>query len=416
MPLGFVFDDNQVKLRVFLLVLFAFPPASRAFAQTVPGAPDPSKARVRIGPLWMNPTLALTNAGLDTNVFNEADPDVPKRDFTLTITPQVELWLPMGRTWLAGNVKGELVWYQKYSSERSSNNNYTVGWLIPLNRLSFSVGGNRLTTRERPGFEIDARAQRNEIDVNGAVEVRALSNTFFGVRAERGKVDFDQNAVFLGTNLHDELNRTVTSSALTIRHQFTPLTNVTIDAALEQGRFDFSPERDSDSTLIGLGVTFDPLAVINGSAQIGFRDFKPLSPGVPGFTGTTVSVNLSYVALGSTKLSVQAARDVQYSYQVDQPYYLQTGVSGSFAQQLFGPLEVVGRIGAQRLDYRDRAEAEVAVSDRTDHVRSYGGGFGYHMGRELRLGFDIDRQKRTSGVSYRQYDGLRYGTSVTYGL
>jgi len=60
--------------------------SSSASAQSVPGSPDLSVVRVRVGPLWLNPTMTVTNAGVDTNVFNEATQDQPKQDFTLTLT------------------------------------------------------------------------------------------------------------------------------------------------------------------------------------------------------------------------------------------------------------------------------------------------------------------------------------------
>ena len=50
--------------------------ATAAHAQSVPTEPDPAEARVRIGPFWLKPSLALTNAGLDTNVYLEDDSEV----------------------------------------------------------------------------------------------------------------------------------------------------------------------------------------------------------------------------------------------------------------------------------------------------------------------------------------------------
>ena len=47
--------------------------------------------RLRLGPLFLNPTVALTNAGVDDNVFNEADSAVPQSDFTLTLTPATDV-------------------------------------------------------------------------------------------------------------------------------------------------------------------------------------------------------------------------------------------------------------------------------------------------------------------------------------
>jgi hypothetical protein len=196
------------------------------------------------------------------------------------------------------------------------------------------------------------------------------------------------------------------------------LTNLTFEVAREQDRFEFSPLRDSNSTQVSGGVRFDPFALIKGSASFGYRDFQPLSPGLPGYQGSTAAVDLSYVALGSSKLGLVVTREVQYSYDINLPYYLQTGIAGSIAQQIFGPVDVVGRVGAQRLDYRSRVGAAMAVLEleRADHVHTYGGGIGYHIGRDIRIGFNIDHYDRTSPITFRQYNGLTYGTSVTYGL
>ena len=103
------------------LALAAVAPLS---AQTSEGGPDPAQVRVRIGPLLMNPTMALTNLGIDDNVFNEPEDLLPKRDFTATLTPSTDLWVRMGRTWISGTVKEELIWYQKYATERAANSGY----------------------------------------------------------------------------------------------------------------------------------------------------------------------------------------------------------------------------------------------------------------------------------------------------
>jgi hypothetical protein len=400
---------RQAYWPVFLIILFA----GTAHGQ-IPREPDPVNVRVRIGPVWLNPTLALTNAGIDTNIFNNADADQPKRDFTLTVTPQADVWLRMGRTWVMGNIKEDIVWYNTYASERGANTSYKMSWLVPLTRVSFVVGGDLLQTNERPGFEIDARADRKERGVNGAFEIRALSRTLFGARGELRKLEFGEDAVFRDTNLHDELSRTVTSAALTVRHEVTPLTSVTLDVGRQQERFTFSPRRDTDSTQVNVGVRFDPFALVNGFAQVGFRRYIPLSSDLPRYTGTTASINLSYVVLGATRLGLIVGRDIEHSFDFNQPYYLHTGVTASIAQQIYGPLDVQGRVGTQRLAYRDRA-GSIAVLDRQDTVRSYGAGIGYRLGRDLRIGFNVDQQKRESQIDDRRYEGLRYGMAVSYG-
>jgi putative beta-barrel porin BBP2 len=405
--------DSAVVRRIAVwIVLATASAAGSAVAQTF--EPDPATVRVRIGPLWMNPRIELSNFGVDSNVFNEPTSENPKSDTTATISPTTDLWLRMGRSWLQVNIREDIVWYQHYASERSANNSYAINWHLPLNRLVVTLSPTYLNTRDRPGFEIDARAHRTEYGGKGLVEVRGFSRTFIGVNAAYTKVGFDRDAVFQDANLHDELNRKTTTLGVSVRHELTPLTTITFTGSQTQDRFDTSPLRDSNSTEIGGAVRFDPHALLKGGATIGYRNFRPISPDVPNFVGLTTGGDLSYTLLGATRFTAQFKRDVGYSYDVNQPYYLESGISGSIAQQVFGPVDVVGRAGASQLAYRDRANAVVAVSNRTDHIHSYGVGIGYHMGKDLRLGFNVDQQHRISEVTSREYDGLKYGTAVTY--
>jgi len=82
---------------------------ARASAQ----APDPNQVRVRLGSLWMNPTISLTNIGIDATCFNVPEDEGPVRDFTFTVSPNTDLWLRLGRTWLLGQIREEINWYQK---------------------------------------------------------------------------------------------------------------------------------------------------------------------------------------------------------------------------------------------------------------------------------------------------------------
>ena len=132
--------------------------ATHAWAQADVG-PDPTKVRIRMGPLWLNPSIAVTNLGVDNNVFNEETD--PKKDFTFTVSPRTEIWLRGGRTWVHGTIVEDLIWYQTYETERAGNGSYSANWLVPLNRLMLDVGGLRLNARQRADVEIDARVHRH---------------------------------------------------------------------------------------------------------------------------------------------------------------------------------------------------------------------------------------------------------------
>jgi hypothetical protein len=145
---------------------------------------------------------------------------------------------------------------------------------------------------------------------------------------------------------------------------------------------------------------------------------------VPDYTGLVASVNLGYTLLGATRFAVQVDRDVQFSYEQFQPYYVLTGVTGTVTHRLTSVWDLQARAGNQQLAYRSAilptggaGTAPFApITDRTDNVVFYGGGVGYHIGPDIRLGFNVDYYTRRSDVIINQYEGLRVGSSVTYGF
>jgi hypothetical protein len=155
---------------------------------------------------------------------------------------------------------------------------------------------------------------------------------------------------------------------------------------------------------------------MKGKVSVGYTDFTPVDPAVPAYSGLIADVDLTYVLLGSTRFAVTGGRGVQYSFDETQPYYVQSRIGGSVAQQIFGPLDVEVRGGIASLAYRDRAGAIVAVQDRHDRVTTVGFGIGYHMGRDLRLSFNVDRNNRDTRVLDHQYERFLIGTSLVYGF
>lgn len=404
---------RRKKKGCFFLLAF-FLTVAPALAQDTP-PPDPdSEANVRFGPFSLKSTIALNNLGIDTNVFNRADADRPQSDFTMTFSPTTDVWLRMGRTWITGTVQVDWVYYNKFASERSANSAFRLGVDRTFNRLAVKANARHLNTRDRPGFEIDVRSRRAETQYDGEATVRVMSKTSVGGTAWHRRITFDEGAIFLDASLSDQLNRTSTGTGTVVRHNWTPLTSVALDVTREQERFVVAQFRDSDSTRVLGSVTFQPLALINGTASVGFRRFTPRPADVPAFHGAVTAVNLSYSLLGTTRFGVQATRDIQFSFEFSQPYYLESGVTATVQQQLFGPFDVLGRIGTRGLAYTDRIGAVVAVSNRTDRVNTVGIGAGYRMGTDKRLGFTIDRQHRKSTVEGRTFTGLRFGLSLTY--
>ena len=392
---------------------------TRALAQSDPNAPSASQVKVRIGPILMNPAVTFGNVGVDENVFNE--PTDPKRDFTMTISPRTTVWLRFLGTWFTGVVNEDIVWYQKYASERSGNNTYSLNWKLPLTRVTVNTFASHTSTRERPGFEIDTRAQRSQNSYSAAVGLIFLTSTSLDFTASQDLTHYDEAATFENVNLHDQLNLTTTSIAVGLSKKVTPLTTASLSVSRKQDRFPFNPSRDVDSTEAGLALKFDAVALLKGNFTIAYTKLSPLSPDIiPGFSGLTLAANLSYTLYDVTKITFRADRAVQNSYDIANPYYVQTGFNLEISQQLLGRLDVVGRGGIEHLDYRDRLDGldqpdDMAARFRgTDRLVTYGVGVGYHLGRATRIGLNYDRTRRESVRESHRYERPNIGTSVTY--
>ena len=398
-------------MRYFLLSLAILCAALPAAAQDDP--PDPFKtARLRFGPVALSPTIGVSNFGIDTNVFNEWED--PKQDFTATVTPGTELWFRAGRTRLTARGNLGYVHFQQYGTERALNTDLSARYEVNLLHVRPYAVLSYLNTRERPGFEIDARARRFEHSYGIGADVPLSRRTTMGVVALRQRTSYAADAVFLGTYLRDVFDRQEDTLRASVRYKLTPLTTLVVQGEAQRARFTYTPVRNSDTVRVMPGVEFNAFALIQGSAYVGLRKLDMLGPQMPSYKGPVASVDLGYTLLGATRLSVQATRDVFYSFEIARPYYVLTGASGTLTQRIAGPFDAQARAGVQHLDYR-QAVATVQATP-PDIVRFYGGGVGYHFGRSARLGFNVDSYQRHSTVSQRDYKGVRAGSTVTYGF
>src|SRR5262249_7281196 len=156
------------------------------------------------------------------------------------------------------------------------------------------------------------------------------------------------------------------------KHNLTPLTSLSGNVFRSRNRYPFQPLRDAETTEGRATISFDPKAALKGSAAIGFADFQPRNSAIPPYTGMTASADVSMTLSGITNITVRADRVIQSSYDIKQPYYLQSGFYLEVAQQIFGRVDLVGRAGLEYLSYRDLSGEFVAVAERVDRVQTFG--------------------------------------------
>jgi hypothetical protein len=387
--------------------------------------------RFRLGPLHFTPTISVTNVGIDTNVFNEAED--PKRDKTGTVEPVIRLRLRAGPSRLSGNVAGQYVYFHEYASQRAWNTRYAAKWEVPLSRLVPFVEGSYNNSKRRPSPEVDVRVNLRAQSVGLGTEMRLSGRTSVRLGATTTKLLYDSVAVYEGVNLADALNSTSNSANLDVRYKLTSLTTLVTSVEALQDRFAFDNIRSSNSIRAMAGFELKPRALIAGRAFVGFRDFQPLNPALPPARAPVASVDAT-LKTRVVRITTVVARDVAYSFYAETPYYMSTDLGLAVARPLGRSWDLVVRGGHQTLDYTAIADHRPAAGESSSPeqastllaaalveglqiIRQYGGGLGYRLGRATRLGVDVMYYSRSpSAVSRREYKGLRAGASLTYGL
>jgi hypothetical protein len=395
-----------------VMVLCALAAPARAGAQQI--AEDaPEQARIRLGPVGVTPSVALTRLGVDTNVFNEFED--PKRDFTFTLSPQVDAWARAGRARLHVAGRSDVVYFERYSSERSLDG--TIGGRFEVQGARFTpwVSAGYTAGRQRIGYEVDLRFRRTMDEVAGGVEARAGARTRVALSITRSVLNHDPDAVFGFRNLREVLDRRSHTLGLQLRYALTPLTTFVLSGQASDDRFEVASSRDSRSVRVESGFDLAPSALISGRGRIGYRQLNGTSHEFPEYAGVVASVAAGSTFGGRTRVDVVSERDVTYSWEPDYPYYVLTGATVTVTPRLTERWDVQGRLGGYRLAYRPVIGAEHLLANRVDTYHLRGAGIGFHVGRDLRFGFNVDRERRTSPQRQRFYAGYRAGLSVTYG-
>jgi Putative beta-barrel porin 2 len=382
------------------------------FAQTAK-TDAAAEAPIHLGPLAIQPTIDLQNVGVDTNPMNLSQG--AQSDFTATFVPGAIAWLRIGRAQLISHSSAELVYFGKTTTQRSVGFGQSLRLEGDLARLTPFVEGTHATTFQRPNAEIDVRVRQTTNAVTAGSALEPFARLGFDVEMHTSQLDFGAGTI-AGIGLAAQLNRRITGGSVDARYALTPLTSLVVRAGLERNHFPAAPVRDARSFSVTSGLAIRPLALLSGSAMVGYERFRPDSPDLPGFTGLVAAVKAAYLVRDLTQLGVTFNRNVDYSYEPGEPYFVVTGGVLTLTQIIGGAWDAVGRAGGSSLRYQlVGAAAGPAADPRVDRTTTLGFGIGYHLTFGARVGFNVDYSRRRSPLAEHQYRGFRFGGVFSYG-
>ena len=161
----------------------------------------------------------------------------------------------------------------------------------------------------------------------GAIEAGTLvaltPRTSIVSAARRGSLEFQEDEFFNGVPLAATMNNDYDAYEAGLRFALTPLTTLQVTGSYQRDRFDTASGRDTTIWRVTPTLEFDPDALIAGRLTVGFTSFEPESSSIEAYQGLTATGQLTW-RLNTTKLEGLIERDVRYSYELLQPYYVTT--------------------------------------------------------------------------------------------
>ena len=374
--------------------------------------PLPSTRVILVGPMSLYPQIALRDTGSDSNVFN--DSTTPRSDLTYSLTPRLYAVVPIGNSRFVGTGQGDFVYYRTYADQRSLTAQFNGRFEVTSPGFRPSASAGFVTRGDREGIEIDARIRQTQTIVSVGVDMDVTPVTAIAAWASRSNTSFDESAQYAWVRLSEQLDHSTDIAAAGARVRLTPLTTLLIAAELQRDRFEL-PLRDADSFRVSPAIAIDTGGAMSGDVTAGYRVFTPRDPSLGEFRGFTGSARLHYTLLSITRFDLEAVRDVDFSFDPSQPYYLESGGRLTVTQQLFGPLDVIGIAEVREL--RNQRVGEQNFDGRREVTSAFGGGVGFQLQNQMRFTLTYERTERTSSEPVgRNYEKTRVLGSIHYGI
>jgi hypothetical protein len=358
---------------------------------------EPTSGVLRLGPLRVAPGLTIREIGTDDNVFNESVD--PKRDFVMAGTPDVSVFTRLRFVQISAYAGSDMQYYQTYESERSIGHSLKGRVDLIAARLFPFFGAGQVHNRMRPNGEIDVRAdiQNNELSGGLGYEVSANSQVFAAVIET--DVDY-QDAFEDGVSLEQSLTHGGTEYMGGLKTALTPLLTMQLRGTLKKDKFKFEPTRNGETWSGTASFSFDRDAFINGIATFGYQDYQPDDPLVSEYRGLTASVALAYPLLEIGRFNLGYQHGIDYSFDVQEGYYVNNSFSLAYTQRLFGEVDLQVQGTRATFDYGQREGSQA----RQDTLDSVNGNLGYNLRNRSRVALNYEFTERESpAIAARNY-------------
>lgn len=278
--------------------------------------------RHRLGPLYVDATLQLKNAGVDTNVFQTLQQ--PVRDEVVVVSPRLDGELDLGtRLRATGFGFAEMHYYRRQGEERSTDFYGQGDTSLALGPWTLGAGGGGGQFTQRVSIEVDDRLTRQETRGHVQGEWRVTPRVSVTVRGGEERLTFAPGTLRNGQDIKEGLDRDTRTLAGELHYGLTPRTALVLSADRAEDRFvsepaDFPRARESYRAVGGFEVRESVSGrVPYGRLVAGVKEFpSALDQGSPSYTGPVASGEIVVPVGRLARLRAGADRDVLYAANV----------------------------------------------------------------------------------------------------
>lgn len=390
-----------------------------SFAETWKGQELERKwhaAAWRFGPFRIQPSLVISNAGVDSNLYYSTNE--PIKDFTITAGPAATLYVPIHRKFvLSAYGSPQYVWYSKTERERTWNYYFNGAAQLSLKNVFFSLEGTYSDARERWNTEIDIRPRRKEEGYGGSVLVKAAWKTSFSLGYRTVKYDYESVEYAGGFNVRERLNRRESYANFSMFYQASTQRRFFLDFEYGQYEFEFASQAaigDAQSGAAYAGLEFSPLGRrIRGRIRVGYKKFDIRNPEVPDNGGVVGDSQLSVRLAKPFVIRGSYVRDVRFSLWYDNPYYVESrpGAGVSLYILRFLRLDYDYSLGRNRYPVVGGGGPDVK---RLDGYSIHSAAVYFRIKKSVALGFIASWWARKSNLAAEDDKRTFFGLNLTY--
>jgi len=359
------------------------------------------------GPLYWKTRLKLKDLGYDSNLFQQEEGQVSS--LTATLTPGIDLFLPMGRRqmlWAAEDL--DVVYYAKDPPGLYLNNDAALGYDLYLKRIQLSLSDRYKTSLQRPNEEIDARVRRVNNLISGELLLDLSPRVSAGLTHQSDTIRYEDKTVEEpGTpeGLALILDRTERRNGLLLRYDALPRTSFLLKARHTDYDFrDPASTRESTEMRYLVGVAFDPTGLITGELEVGYSLFTADLAPDQDFEGFVGRSEVTWRTKPWFHISVNAERDRRFSTYASNLFYLYEKLEGLVSLRIAGTGWLDLGFGEDRSDYpvadvNIGTDEEPVLVKREDRFTNPILGFRYYPREGMVLGFEARYRSRTSNFA-----------------